>query len=82
MDEISWMMGMYNLSAFSVVISKALTKNSKAEYPKETLLRTAKSKKSEEEMTEEEIELARKQFVASLLTMQANFEMHHGGGDE
>lgn len=80
-DEYAWAAGMYNMAAFGVVLSKAFSKNSKAEYPKETILQKVKAEKAEDNMTEEEIELARKEFVASLMTMQANFEMNHGGGD-
>ena len=82
MDELAWSMGIYNMAAFGVTLSKAFSKKSKAEYPKETLMQKAKAEKAEEELTEEEIELERKRFLASLMSMQANFEMNHDSGGD
>lgn len=84
-DTNNWQMGMYNLSAFSVALSKALSgKKSKAKYMEEPLYETAmaKQKEDDENLTEEQKEVERNKLLTALMTMQANFELKHGGGDK
>ena len=59
-DTDMWHMGMYNLSAFGVALSKALAgKKSHAEYMKEPIYEQMNADKLDEELTEEEKENAR-----------------------
>ena len=83
-DAENWQMGMYNLSAFSVALGKALSgKKSKAKYMDKPIMeKISESLKEEEEnLTEEQIETERDKLLAALMTMQANFELNHSGGD-
>lgn len=84
-DEELWHLGMYNMSAFSVALSKALSgKKSKAKYMEEPLYNKVaeKQKEEEENLTEEQKEVERSKLLTALMTMQANFELKHGGGDK
>ena len=79
-DAERWQMGMYNLSAVSVAVSRALAgKKSHAKYIKEPLFETAEEakKEKEENLTEEQMVTEREKLLASLMTMQANFELNH-----
>ena len=80
-DTEAWEQGMYNLSAFSVALSKALQgRKSHAEYMKEPLYEKLKVDAEEENLTESQKEIARKNLLMSLHIMQANFEMNHESG--
>lgn len=82
-DNELWHMGMYNLSAFSVALSKALYgRKSHAEYLKKPIYEEIKQDKIDEELTEEEKERGRRNLLMSLQIMQTNFELNHSGGDE
>lgn len=84
-DAERWQMGMYNMSAFSVSLGKALSgRKSKAKYMEEPMLEKAAAKKKEddENLTEEQIENERDKLLANLMTMQANFELKHSGVDK
>lgn len=84
-DADNWQMGMYNLSAFSVALSKAVSgKKSKAKYMESPLSEQIAEKKKEddENLTEEQKDMERSKLLTALMTMQANFELKHGGGDK
>ena len=71
-------MGLYNLNAFSVALSKALSgRKSKAEYMDEPLLVKAQKNKPDEELTEEEIVIERQKLLTTLMGMKSNFERTH-----
>lgn len=82
-DMERWHMGLYNLNAFSVALSKALGgKKSHAEYMKEPLLQKAEKEKPDEELTEDEIKQEREKLLMSLMSMKANFERNKGEGKQ
>ena len=77
-------MGMYNMSAVSVAIGKALSgRKSKAKYMDKPMLeKVSESRKEEEEnLTEEQKDMERQKLLTALMTWQANFELNHGAGD-
>lgn len=75
-------MGMYNLSAFGVALSKALAgKKSHAEYMDKPIYEEVEQDKPDEELTEEEKERGRRNLLMSLQIMQTNFELNHSGED-
>lgn len=79
-DAENWQMGMYNMSAFSVVISRALAgRKSTAEYIDAPFMEKAEEAAREENMTEEEKSAEREKLLAMLMNMQTNFELNHGG---
>lgn len=83
-DAENWQMGMYNMSAFSVALGRALSgRKSKAKYVDKPLSETIAEKKKEEDenLTEEQKAVERDKLMAALMTWQANFELKHGGGD-
>ena len=78
-----WHMGMYNLSAFGVALSKALAgKKSHAKYMEMPIYEKLEIEKPQEELTEEEIKNARSNLLLSLQIMQTNFEINHSGENE
>lgn len=78
-----WHMGMYNLSAFGVALSKALAgKKSHAKYMETPIYEKLEIEKPQEELTEEEIKNARSNLLLSLQIMQTNFEINHSGENE
>ena len=82
-DVELWHMGMYNLSAFGVALSKALAgRKSHAKYMEKPIYEEQEIEKPDEELTEEEKENARKNLLASLQIMQTNFELNHTGESE
>lgn len=82
-DTESWEQGMYNLSAFSVALSRALAgKKSKAKYMEQPLLEKVEAEVKEEGLTEDQKSLQRQKLLMSLMTMQANFELSNGGEEE
>ena len=82
-DAERWQMGMYNMSAVSVAVSRALAgKKSKAKYIEKPMSeQVSESQKEEENLTEEQAGTERDKLLTALMTMQANFELNHGGGD-
>ena len=79
-----WRMGMYEMSAVMVAVSRALNgKKSHAKYLEEPMYEKALSEnKADEELTEDEKEIARKNLLLSLQVMQTNFELNHSGEDD
>ena len=81
-DRERWHMGMYNLNAFSVALSMALTgKKSKAKYMDKPLLEES-NQIPDEELTEEQIKQERQKLLMALKVSQANFELNKGKVDE
>lgn len=82
-DIERWQMGLYNLNAFSVALSKALGgRKSHAEYMSEPLFQRAEKNKPDEELTEEEIKQEREKLLMSLMSMQSNFERNRSEGKQ
>lgn len=74
-DAEMWQMGIYNMNAFSVALSKALSgKKSKAKYLDEPMMLKAQKEIDEENATEEEKEIERKKLLMKLQLMQTTFE--------
>lgn len=73
-----WFQGMYFLNALEVVFSHfgagLSGKKSNAKYLENPLTKNIK-----EELTEEEIQTQREQFIASLEIMKSNFDSHKKG---
>ena len=84
MDRAAWEQGMYNFSAFSTSLSRALAafggKKSKAKYVEEPFWDSIDSQ-DEEHLTEEQKKEERKKLLMTLETMQANFELSKSRGD-
>ena len=83
-DAENWQMGMYNMSAFSVALGRALRgRKSKAKYMVKPLSEQIAEKKKEEDenLTEEQKAVERDKLMAALMTWQANFELNHSGVD-
>lgn len=78
-DYENWLMGQYNMKAFSVVLDQVLCgmnrRKSNAKYFKEPILKMAERKS--EPLSEKEIQLQRELFVAKLESMKTNFEINH-----
>lgn len=85
-DTACWQMGMYNMTAFSVALGKALAgRKSKAKYMEKPFHEQIAEKKKEEDenLSEEQKDIERDKLLTALMTMQANFELKHmSGGDE
>lgn len=83
-DAENWQMGMYNMSAFSVSLGRALAgRKSKAKYMDKPLSETIaeKQKEADNNLTEDQKAVERDKLLAALMTWQANFELNHGGED-
>lgn len=83
-DSENWQMGMYNMSAFSVALGRALSgRKSKAKYMDKPLSEqiAEKAKEEDENLTEEQKEVERDKLLTALMTWQANFELNHSGVD-
>lgn len=78
-DIEHWEMGMYALSAVSVAIMRSIN-GKKAQYLKEPMHERDKEIK-EEDLTEEQKEIGRRNLLMSLQIMQTNFEMNHSDHD-
>ena len=78
-DYLNWIMGQYNLKAFSVVLDQVLAgmnrRKSKAKYFESPILEMAE--KNNEPLSEKELQLQRELFVAKLEAMKTNFEINH-----
>lgn len=72
-----WVQGMYFMSALQTSLSHALSKRSNAKYAEKPLLEDHQNNKNPEDLTEEEKERMRQQFLSKLMIMQANFNMNH-----
>ena len=78
-DEDMWVMGMYVQSAVAVAVEHCLAgKKAKSKY-----LELPLREKMEEEnkVSEDNLQKQRKQFVAQLMLMKANFELENGKND-
>lgn len=74
-DVEMWQMGIYNMNAFSVALSKSLSgRKSKAKYLDEPMLLSSQKVIDEENATEEEKEIERKKLLMRLQLMQTTFE--------
>ena len=82
-DAEAWEQGLYNLSAFSTALSRALAgKKSHAKYMETPLLEKVEETKKEEGLSEDQKSLQRQKLLMSLMTMQANFELNKGREEE
>lgn len=77
-DYENWLMGQYNMKAFSVVLDQLLAgmnkRKSKAKYFENPILEMAE--KNNEPLSEKELKLQRELFVAKLEAMKTNFELN------
>ena len=83
-DSQNWQMGIYNMSAFSTALGRALAgKKAKVTYMEKSLHDQMKENQQveDENLTEEQIVTERDNLLARLMTMQANFELNHSGED-
>lgn len=71
-DVIAYIQGRYMVEALLCTVGNMLGKNAKFTYPEQAY----SMKQSDEDLTEDEIELQRQQFIAALQTMQHNFEIN------
>ena len=72
-DTVSFVQGQYMIQALLCTVGNMLGgKNTKYEYPE----RPFTLREQEEELTEDEIERQRQLFIASLETMQHNFNLN------
>ena len=78
-DYENWLMGQYNMKAFSVVLDQVLAgmnkRKSKAKYFESPILEMAE--KNNEPLSEKELQLQRELFVAKLEALKTNFEINH-----
>lgn len=73
-DAEMWQMGIYNMNAFSVALSKALSgKKSKAKYLEEPLMMKSQKYIDEENATEEEKQQERDRLLMKLQIMATTF---------
>ena len=74
-DADMWQQGIYNMNAFSVALSKALSgRKSHAKYMEEPMLMSKQREVDEENATEEEKQIERDKLLMRLKIMQATFE--------
>lgn len=72
-DMVAFIQGRYVVEALLCTVGNMLGgKNSKFEYPEQAYSMS----QQEEQLTEEQIELQRQQFIATLQTMQHNFNIN------
>lgn len=78
-DYENWLMGQYNMKAFSVVLDQVLAgmnkRKSKEKYFERPILEIAE--KNNKPLSEKELQLQRELFVAKLEAMKTNFEINH-----
>lgn len=81
-DQNAWQHNMYTYSAVTTAIDRALNgKKARSKYFEKPMSETA-IENNEDLITEDEITKQRKQLLAKLQIMQANFELNHGNDDE
>ena len=74
-DADMWQQGIYNMSAFSTALSRALSgRKSKAKYIEEPVMIKAQKEYDEEHATEEEKQIERDKLLLKLQMMQTTFE--------
>ena len=74
-DAEMWQMGIYNLNAFSVALSKALSgRKSHAKYMDEPMYMREQRDADEKNATEEQKKIERDKLLMRLKLMQATFE--------
>ena len=71
-DTIAFIQGRYMIEALLCTVGNMLGKNAKFTYPDEPYSTRANNV----ELTEDEIEAQRQQFIAALKTMEANFNLN------
>ena len=71
-DLVAFVQGRYMVEALLCTVGNMLGKNSNFKYPEQAYSMV----QEEPELTEEEIEQQRQQFIATLQTMQHNFEIN------
>ena len=72
-DTIAFIHGRYMVEALLCTVGNMLGgKNNKFEYPEKPYTMNG----VQEELTEEEVELQRQQFIAALRTMETNFNLN------
>lgn len=71
-DVAAFIQGRYMVEALLCTVGNMLGKNTKFEYPEKPY----SLKNQEENLTEDEIEAQRQQFIATLQTMQHNFNLN------
>ena len=75
-DEEQWLYwGTYGMSALSVVLENAFSKNSKAEYIQKPVYQT--ESKNNEQITKEEKKQKTEKLFMQLILMEANFNLNH-----
>ena len=70
-DTVAFVQGRYMVEALLCTVGNMFGKNSKFSYPEQPYSVTIK----EHELTEDEIEEQRQQFIAALRTMETNFNL-------
>ena len=71
-DVMAYIQGRYMCEALLATVGNMLGKNTKFTYPEQAY----SMMQTEDNLTEDEIELQRQQFIAALQTMQHNFEIN------
>ena len=71
-DLVAFIQGQYMVEALLCTVGNMFGKNANFSYPEQAY----SLNKSEKELTEDEIELQRQQFIAALQTMQHNFNIN------
>ena len=71
-DVAAFVQGRYMVEALLCTVGNMLGKNANFKYPEQAY----SMNESEKELTEDEIELQRQQFIAALQTMQHNFNIN------
>lgn len=71
-DVVAFVQGRYMIEALLCTVGNMLGKNAHFKYPEKAY----SMNQQEEELTEDQIEQQRQQFIASLQTMQRNFEIN------
>lgn len=71
-DLVAFVQGRYMVEALLCTVGNMLSKNANFKYPEQAY----SVANTETELTEEEIELQRQQFIATLQTMQHNFNIN------
>lgn len=80
-DEESWIWwGTYGISALSVVLASAFSKDSKAKYVNKPFYQSVEEQNVE--LTEEEKRRRTEQLFAQLKLMETNFNLNHKGDSE
>lgn len=71
-DTIAFVQGRYMVEALLCTVGNMFGKNANFKYPEQPY----STKNNERQLTENEIEEQRQQFIAALQTMQANFDLN------